>query len=68
MKAGKKMLESRIEEFCRASSQLLQSIHTRCDTFDGTSGNGRPKKKKKKAREEKTIKQREILQRVEKSI
>ncbi len=48
MKAGKKILESRIVEFCRTSSQLLQSIHTRCGEIEEVPGNGRAKKGRKK--------------------
>ena len=47
MKAGKKMLESRVDEFCKNSSELLQNIHSRCGTSDGT-GNGQSKKGRKK--------------------
>lgn len=48
MKAGKKMLENRIEEFCRTSSQLLQSIHVRCGEIDGPPENGQQKRGRKK--------------------
>lgn len=50
MKAGKKMLENRIEEFCRTSSQLLQSIHVRCGETDGVPGNGQRKRGRRKKR------------------
>lgn len=49
MKNGKKVLENRIEEFCRTSSQLLQSIHVRCGEMDGEgSGSGQQKRGRKK--------------------
>jgi len=47
MKTGKKMLENRIEEFCRNSSELLQNIHSRCGTDCGAE-NSQPKKGRKK--------------------
>ena len=51
MKVGKK-IQSRIEEFCKGSSELLQSIHVRCgdlesDSSDGQTKKGRKKRKKK---------------------
>ena len=49
MKVGKKMLESRIEEFCKNSSELLQNIHVRCGDNEGGSGNGKPKRGRKKS-------------------
>ena len=48
MKAGRKMLDSRIEEFCRNSSKLLQSIHVRCGEVDGPEENCQGKKVRKK--------------------
>ena len=48
MKAGKKVLENRIEEFCKTSSQLLQSIHVRCGETDGSVENGQQKRGRKK--------------------
>jgi len=48
MKAGRKMLDSRIEEFCRNSSELLQSIHVRCGEIDGPPENGQSNKVRKK--------------------
>jgi hypothetical protein len=48
MKVGKKILENRIEEFCRASSQLLNSIHTRCGEIEEVQGNGQTKRGRKK--------------------
>lgn len=48
MKAGKKILENKIEEFCRNSSELLQSIHSRCGEIEGGSGNGQRKRGRKK--------------------
>ena len=47
MKTGKKMLENRVDEFCRDSSELLQNIHLRCGVVGGT-GSGQPKKGRKK--------------------
>ncbi|GBE03119.1 hypothetical protein BMS3Abin09_00027 [bacterium BMS3Abin09] len=47
MKVGKKM-QSRIEEFCKDSSELLQSIHVRCGEVGSESNNGQSKKGRKK--------------------
>lgn len=47
MKVGKKM-QSRIDEFCRDSSELLQNIHTRCGDVESNSGNGKSKRGRKK--------------------
>ncbi len=47
MKVGKKM-QNRIEEFCKNSSELLQSIHVRCGDNEETSGNGGVKRGRKK--------------------
>ncbi len=47
MKTGKKMLESRVDEFCRNSSELLQNIHSRCGNLE-SNGRGQPKKGRKK--------------------
>lgn len=47
MKVGKKML-SRIEEFCRDSSELLHNIHLRCGDIEGDAHNEQPKRGRKK--------------------
>jgi hypothetical protein len=47
MKTGKKMLENRVDEFCRNSLELLQNIHSRCGAV-GETGSGQPKKGRKK--------------------
>ncbi len=48
MKVGRKILENRIEEFCKNSSQLLNSIHTRCEGNEEVQENGQAKRGRKK--------------------
>ena len=48
MKANKKVIESRIEEFCRNSSEVLQNIHLRCGDVERGGTNGQSKKGRKK--------------------
>ncbi len=54
MKVGKKM-QSRIEVFCRDSSELLQSIHVRCGDVEGEANNGQPKRERKKRRKKRNL-------------